>query len=63
MKVVSIDHKQANNLTRLIIFFFKQRIYFYFLLSWIYIFFLYQCEHEYNFLIYFYLDNLYFLFH
>ena len=33
MKVVSTDHKQANNLTSLIICFFKQRIYFYFLLS------------------------------
>ena len=32
-KVVSTDHKQANNLTSLIICFFKQRIYFYFLLS------------------------------
>ena len=33
MKVLSADHKQANNLTSLIICFFKQRIYSYFLLS------------------------------
>ena len=33
MKVVSTDQKQTNNLTSLIIWFSKQRIYFYFLLS------------------------------
>ena len=33
MKFVSTDQKQANNLTSLIICSFKQRIYFYFLLS------------------------------
>ena len=42
MKVVSTDHKQANDLTSFI--FFKQRIYFYLF------------SYQYNFLIYFYLE-------
>ena len=50
MKVVSIDLEQANNLTYLIISFYKQRTYFFCL-----------CLDQYNFLIYFYLDNLFLL--
>ena len=47
---LSIDHEQANNLTYLIISFYKQRTYFFCL-----------CLDQYNFLIYFYLDNLFLL--
>ena len=54
MKVVSTDHKQANNLTSLIICFLKQRIFFLFV-------FFCLSKDQYNFLICFYL-NVFFYF-
>ena len=53
MKVVSTDHKQANNLTSLIICFFKHQIYFYFLFAYV----------ETSIIFWFYLDNLFFWFY